>query len=254
MNAEDRQKNIVDLILRDIVTPEGLADHLDVAVSTVRRDLTALLKKGVIARVHNDTLIALTARPEHMIHGRYKKAYAQKVAIAKAAARFVEPGDTLMLDAGTTTGLFAREIRNIPDLTVITNGLSTINMLAGVDTIDLVVLGGTLRHVSHGLTGPMAEQALHRMTADKAFVSADGVVMGNGLCETSISQAWLKELMIQRARAVYVLADASKLGNACAKAWSPLTRPWTLVTDADATPEQIGPFLNSSSVTVITAD
>ncbi len=253
MNAAERQKIILDLLLKDITTPEALGAHLDVALSTIRRDITELLKQGLIARAYDDQLIVLTARPEHLLSERSKIAYEQKVAIAQTASRFVQAGDTLMLDAGTTTGLFAREIRNV-DLTVVTNGLATINMLSGAENIELVVLGGTLRHVSHGLTGPMAEQALQRMSADKAFVSADGVVMGNGLCETSISQAWLKELMIQRSREVFVLADSSKLGNACAQAWSPLTRPWTLITDSMASPEQIGPFLNSPSVTVVIAD
>jgi DeoR/GlpR family transcriptional regulator of sugar metabolism len=104
-------------------------------------------------------------------------------------------------------------------------------VLAGEPGIELVVLGGTVRPISMGTVGPLAEAALRQMTADRLFTSADGVVAGRGLCEATLEQVSLKTLMTRQAAAVYVLADASKLGRAGQPFWTPLQPAWTLVTD-----------------------
>ena len=105
--------------------------------------------------------------------------------------------------------------------------------------LDLVVLGGALRATSMSTVGPLAIEALRLMTADRAIVSADGVVAGRGLCEASLDPVALKSLMMRQAREVIVLANAGKLGRAEQTAWAPLPRDWTLVTDSAEPREQL---------------
>jgi DeoR family fructose operon transcriptional repressor len=88
---------------------------------------------------------------------------------------------------------------------------------------------------------------------DKVFLGADGLASGRGLCEASQEQAALKAKMINQAEQVYVLADASKLGYTGQQAWTPLERPWFLVTDPSAAPEKLAPFLADPLVTVLVA-
>jgi DeoR/GlpR family transcriptional regulator of sugar metabolism len=84
-------------------------------------------------------------------------------------------------------------------------------------------------------------------------MSADGVIAGRGLCEASVEQASVKATMIERAAAVYVLADPSKLGRAESHWWTPLPERWTLITDSSAKPEQLAPFQEAPGVTVVVA-
>jgi DeoR family fructose operon transcriptional repressor len=86
----------------------------------------------------------------------------------------------LILVAGTTTGALARQLRRFRNLKVITNGFSVMLALAEAEDIEVILLGGTLRYISYGVVGPYAELVLRRITADKTFVSADGVVAGRG--------------------------------------------------------------------------
>ncbi len=102
-----------------------------------------------------------------------------------------------------------------------------------------------------GVIGPLAEMVLRRLTVDKAFLGADGVVAGRGLCEASPEQCALKELMMGQAGAVAVLADSSKLGHASQQYWARIPGHWTLVTDPGAGEELLKPFLRLPSVRVL---
>lgn len=154
------------------------------------------------------------AVPEQSLDQRIATNQAQKRAIARCAATAVQAGETIIVDAGTTTGALAVELRERQDLRVVTNGLATIQALTGAPGAELIALGGVLRHISLGFVGAHAERTMRRISAAKVFVGADGVVAGRDICEATDAQASLKELMIAQANGVYVLADSSKLGRA----------------------------------------
>ena len=145
------------------------------------------------------------------------------------------PGETVLLDAGTTVGAMGEFLRETERLTVITAGLTALEELADADDARVECLGGTLRHLSQGFLGPLTEAALARVTFDRAFLGADAVTADRGICEAELEQTRLKELMIERAGAVYVLAHAAKLGQRPFHAWAPLPPRVTLVTDSSAT-------------------
>jgi DeoR/GlpR family transcriptional regulator of sugar metabolism len=133
------------------------------------------------------------------IDGLYTEAYAHKRAIARWAAAQVQPGETVLLDAGSTVGALARELRTAKELTVATTGLTALHELADVETVHVECLGGTLRPLSQAFVGPLTEAALERMTFDRVFLSADGVTADGGICEADLRQTRLKELMARRA-------------------------------------------------------
>lgn len=247
MNRLQRRTRIADLLRTRPVEVEELVALFGVSASTIRRDLASLTQDGDIVRTYGGAV----AGHEQTLHERELLARAQKAEIARVAARSVHAGQLILLDAGTTTGALAALLADRTDLTVATNGLTTLNALADAEGIRLIALGGTLRHVSQGMVGPMAEAALAGLTADTAFIGADGVVAGRGVCEATQEQASLKRLMVAQAGAVYVLADATKLGQAASHFWTRLDRPWTLITDTTATPEQLAPFHADPQVTVL---
>lgn len=218
-----------------------LSQHFGVTASTIRRDLARLTADGRLARTYGGAM-ALTAHPEASLRERTGEAYAQKRAIARWAAAQVQPGETVLLDAGSTVGALAHELRAAKDLTVATTGLTALHELSDLQSVHVECLGGTLRPLSQAFVGPLTEAALERMTFDRVFLSADGVTADGGICEADLRQTRLKELMARRAAMVYVLAHAEKLGHAPFHSWAALPPGWTLVTHQEATREQVTAF------------
>ena len=229
---------------------EALARHLDVSLVTVRRDLNQLAAHGRLVRTFGGAVPSGGREPESTLAQRQNKNKSRKEAIARVAAAEILPGETIILDAGTTTGALAGQLRGWRDLRVITNSLQVMAVLAGDDGIELIMLGGATRQKSLSTVGPLAELSLRRLTADRVFLGADGIVAGRGLCEAGMDQIQLKELMMVQATTIYVLADSSKLGRPAQQAWAPLDRPWTLITDAQAEAGQLDPFRSLPGVTI----
>jgi DeoR/GlpR family transcriptional regulator of sugar metabolism len=253
MRAKDRRELLLRLVAEEEVSVEALANRLHVTPSTIRRDLTKLTSEGKVTRTYGGAVTTADRSPEPTLHQRAARCRAEKNAIGRWAATQVAEGETVILDAGTTTGRVAHHLRDRLGLTVVTNGITSLLELAGAEDVEVVALGGTLRHISQGFVGPLTEMVLTRLSADRLFLGADGLVADRGICEFSSVQTRLKELMAARARETYVLADHTKLGHAPFNAWAPLERPWTLVTDDGATTEQLAPFrrLSHTHVTIV---
>jgi DeoR family fructose operon transcriptional repressor len=250
MKRRNRHERILELLQSSALDIERLAEVLQVSVATIRRDLGQLAEQGKITRTYGGAVLPPTGL-ERSLQERAMIAKQEKEVIAQLAVAQVEDGDTLILDAGTTTGALARQLRRFRNLKVITNGFSVMLALAESDNIEVILLGGTLRYISYGVVGPYAELVLRRITAKKSFVSADGVVAGRGLCEATAEQASLKALMLQQAESVYILADSTKLGDSYSSFWTPFPEKWTLLTDAGATETQLLPFRALPGIRII---
>jgi len=248
-----RREEIVRLATTSgLASVEELAAAFDVTASTIRRDLAQLTAEGRLARTYGGAM-ALLARSETSLRQRVGEAYEAKRGIARWAAHQVAAGETVLLDAGSTVGALAHELRWTAPLTVVTTGLTSIEALADAEDVHVECLGGTLRHLSQGFVGPLTEAALERMTFDRVFLGADGVTADRGICEAALEQTRLKELMARQAQRVYVLAHAAKLGRSPFHAWAQLPAGWTLVTDRGAGPGAVAPFL-AAGVDVVVVD
>lgn len=252
MTSERRRRAILESVRAGRSEIVDLAAAFEVSTATVRRDLALLAERGEISRTYGGAVAG--PRPIELRLGEKELARrSEKRAIAAAAAELVEPGDVLLLDAGTTTGQLAVLLRDRPGLTVITNGTNTLFTLAEADGVEVIVLGGRLRHTNQALIGPMAEEALRHVYVDKAFLGADGVVAGRGICCASMEQATLKAAMASRARHVFVLADHTKLGSAPFAYWAPLPQPVTVLTDAAASSAAVASVEQDPSMSVLRA-
>ncbi|EFH12397.1 DeoR/GlpR family DNA-binding transcription regulator [Pseudoroseomonas cervicalis] len=213
---------------------EALAARFGVSASTIRRDLQDLSAQHPIARTYGGAMLAGSA-VEQSLGTRATQRRPAKAAIAEAALALLAEGETLILDGGSTVEALGRRLPGWLSgrrLRVITNNLPLIPVLAGAPGLELIVLGGVVRPISMGTTGPFAEQSLRQMSADRLFTSADGLLPGYGLCEATPEQVSLKSLMMRQAASVVVLADASKLGQGKQPFWAPLPPGAVLVTDA----------------------
>ncbi len=254
MKAADRHRAILELVRARDTHVEQLSAALGVSEATVRRDLAMLAKQRHLVRTHGGATALLGMHePEASLEERKASQRDQKDAIARAAARHVEDGDTLLLDGGTTCAALALHLCARQNLHVVTNNLLAVTPLANAPGVRLTLIGGDLRGSSMSTLGPLAELTLSRLSVDKAFLGADGVVAEFGLCEASDQQAYLKECIIKRAAQVFVLADADKLGRARQQHWTPLEREWTLITDSQAQETQLEPFRALAQIRVETA-
>jgi len=253
LGSRQRREEIVALATTSgLASVEELALTFEVTASTIRRDLAQLTAEGRLARTYGGAM-AMIAHSETSLRQRAGEAHPAKRGIARWAASQVRAGETVLLDAGSTVGALAHELRGTAPLTVATTGLTALEALADVEDVHVECLGGTLRHVSQGFVGPLTEAALERMTFDRVFLGADGVTADRGICEAGLEQTRLKELMARRADRVYVLAHAAKLGTRPFHAWVQLTGNWTLVTDDTVASDMLAPFL-AAGVDVVVAD
>jgi DeoR/GlpR family transcriptional regulator of sugar metabolism len=240
--SDTRRSEIVRLARSSgLASVEELSAQFGVTPSTIRRDLSQLTSQGLIARTYGGA-IALARRQEPSLRQRAMEGFEAKRAIARWASEQVAPGETILLDAGTTVGAMGEFLRDVDDLVVVTAGLTALEALADADDVRVECIGGTLRHLSQGFVGPLAEATLQRLTFDRAFLGADAVTADLGICEAELEQTRLKEIMIERASKIYVLAHAEKLGRKPFHAWAPIPKGATLVTDTDATDAQTLPF------------
>ncbi|TDQ54962.1 DeoR/GlpR family DNA-binding transcription regulator [Actinorugispora endophytica] len=214
MYAEERQRLILERARREgRVDVAQLASEFEVTYETVRRDLTALERHGVLRRVHGGAIPverlgfepALTVRDTVMIQ--------EKERIAKAALAELPDEGAVLLDAGSTTGRLAEQLPSDRDLTVVTNSLSIAFALTPRTNINLMLLGGRLRTRTQATVDGWALQALEEIYVDVAFLGANGVSVERGLTTPDTAEAMVKRAMVRSARRAVLLADHTKVGN-----------------------------------------
>ncbi|TDC90683.1 DeoR/GlpR transcriptional regulator [Saccharopolyspora aridisoli] len=231
-----------------LTSVDELSSTFGVTASTIRRDLAQLQAAGRLARTYGG---AMPLAHEASLRQRNGEATEAKQAIARWAADQVQPGETVLLDSGSTTTALARELSHRSDLTVVTTAITVLHELAHAD-LHVECLGGALRQLSQGFVGPLTAAVLERRTFDRAFLGADGVTAEHGICEADLEQTRLKELMAQRADHVYVLVHADKLGQRPFRAHTPLSPHWTLVTDDSVSPTTSAHF-HAQGLSVVVA-
>lgn len=252
MRAPDRREEIVRMARSNgLASVDELAEAFGVTQSTIRRDLAMLDASNQLARTYGGVIAVRAPHYEASLQERTSENYAAKDAIGRWAAGQVEPGQTILLDAGTTTARLAAHLHGVSPLTVVTSGLTPFFELADDTDMDRILLGGDYREISQSFAGPLTEAALDRWSFDRVFLGADAVTADRGICEASPAQTRLKEMMARAGDQVFVLAHSAKLGTTPFNAWVQLPGAWTLVTDVGATPEQLEPFSRRGIHTVL---
>jgi DeoR family transcriptional regulator, fructose operon transcriptional repressor len=249
MKVTKRREAMLDAVLGGMNDVATLCEHFGMSEATVRRDLRALATDRRIVRTYGGAAAVGSHEPEAPLEERRISGREQKEAIAKAASAYIEDGDTVFLDGGTTTAALARHLSSRPTVRIVTNNLLVVGQLAA-SGLQVTLIGGEVRSSSMSTLGPLAQIALSRISVDKAFLGADGVVAELGLCEATGDQSYLKECVIRQAARVFVLVTADKVGRASQQHWTPLERDWTLITDDSVSTQQIEPFELRGGVTV----
>ncbi len=214
LNIIDRHKLILNkLELNGYVNVNELSLEFGVSVVTIRKDLKLLEERKLLFRSHGRAIPADPYITEHHVNIKEKIHAEEKIRIAIEAASNLEPNDSIILASGTSVIEFAKHIKQIEGLTVLTASLDTALILSENPNIDVIQLGGTVRRSSSSVVGPIGEKMLAELTFTKLFLGVDGIDLEYGLTTTNIMEASLNKQMINAAQKIIVLADSSKFGR-----------------------------------------
>ncbi len=234
-----RLRTIADIVTRDgSVRASELVETFAVTDETVRRDLKRLEAMGVVERVHGGA-VATGALSETTYAGRLLKHEAEKRAIAKFAARFVQDGDTLIVDAGTTTMYLIRELRGKRDLVVATNAVTHAAELTKNPHVTLMLIGGMVRPATFAAVGDMTIASLREIHVERTFLAAHSISVRSGITNPIPEEVPAKRAMIAAASEVILLVDHSKFGEESLIRVAPLTAVAHIVTSELADSDEI---------------
>ncbi|MCL6633269.1 MAG: DeoR/GlpR family DNA-binding transcription regulator [Alicyclobacillus herbarius] len=252
MFADERKLWILSqLQLQQSVSVAELAKALNTSESTIRRDLQDLEEQGRLKRTHGGAVSMEVAAFEPSIQEKSVQHQAEKYAIAEAAQMFIKTGDTVILDAGSTTLQIARQFTG-SGVTFITNSLAIADELGGRADTQVILLGGELRPTTGALVGPFCQQMLARLHADTLFLGTNGIHARQGVTTPNVAEAAAKAAMIQAARRVILVADHTKFGQISLVQVAGLDEIDTLITDIDAEGE-LRQALDEHSVEIVVA-
>lgn len=231
----ERQKQILSLLERQgRLSVAEIVQQFSISEATARRDLESLASQGKAQRVHGGVISAEKAPPELPILDRKSEQADEKARVGRAAASLVADKETIFLGSGTTVLEVARNVRDRKSLTVITNSLPVLNILAGLKEITVISLGGMLRDSEMSFIGHITEQALNEVRVDKVFMGTRGLSLEHGLTNDYLQETLTDRAILKIGREVIIVADYSKINRVATALLAPLDTMSTLVTDTNA--------------------
>ncbi|HEY4148229.1 MAG TPA: DeoR/GlpR family DNA-binding transcription regulator [Chitinophagaceae bacterium] len=233
MLANQRRDKIMDLLKED-----GSAKVLDLArlfkvtEVTIRQDLEKLEKNGAITREHGGAFLKNFSAQVQDFTVANKTNLDKKERIAHKCLEFIESGDTIILDSGSTTTEVAKKLKGMKSLTVITNALNIALMLGAEPGIEVIVTGGDFKPPTLSLTGQKAADFFKGLNVQKLFLATAGISLKAGLSYPSISDLVVKKAMIDAAETRYLVADSTKIGKAALASLGALSLIDYIITDS----------------------
>ncbi|MCC6197728.1 MAG: DeoR/GlpR transcriptional regulator [Burkholderiales bacterium] len=241
-----------ELAVRGAVSVAELSDILGASSATIRRDLDALAREGVVERGHGGAAPRVSRPAEEALAIREHKNVDEKRAIASAAAKTLKSGDTVFLNDGSTVMALARELAaGDLELFVVTCAVNVAHVLVANPRLDVCLLGGFVRRSSLAVGGAFAEAMLEQFNADVAILSSDAFSVGEGMSFDNAEDALLSRKMAQRARRCVAMVTHPKFASAARLTGVATGQIDVLVTDA--LPEDLRRDLAAADISVIEA-
>lgn len=247
----ERHRKLLDLVEAQKQVPVNeLAEALGVSKETIRRDLSFLAERDLLRKVHGRAVSNQTG-VENSFGLRRTEQLEAKQTIARLAASLFRSGDSLLIDTGTTTALFAVELARLSGLNVFTNSWEVASILGRAEhRHNVFMLGGKVDAETAQTQGPLLVEQLQSIYVDYAVIGTGGCDLTTGLMHYSLEEAQAAKAMAARCKSVVVLADHEKLGRKALYSVIGLDRVDKLVTDAPP-PIKLATALNQAGVSVI---
>ena len=234
MFALERQKKIIELLNSEgSVFVNKLSVTLGVTEETVRRDLEKLEKQEMLVRTHGGAVPIDQSTYELSLETRKRTNVDIKMRLAKEAVSHIIPGDIIFLDASTTTFYMAKELKNMSNVTVVTNSLRVVSELSNQENLKVILVGGVVSN-NQSVVGSLAEHTVEEnYFAGKMFLSSKGIDIDAGLLESNEKECGIKKIMMKNCREKYYMCDKSKIGRVGFVKLAPLEEVDYIITEAE---------------------
>jgi DeoR/GlpR family transcriptional regulator of sugar metabolism len=245
-------------MIREILEKEttkdvnSLSKYFNVSVVTIRRDLNELNRAGLIERTHGGAFTTEMLKPIDLSTFQLKSNLQkeEKKLIGKYAASLVKPGNTIYLGGGTTTYWVAKNLYSVSPITVVTNSLPLANLLAQIESINLIMLGGNLKRREYTFVGEFAEKTLSNIYYDLVITGINGIHPDHGLTSNYPAELMSDKIFLSISERTIVVADHTKFGRVATYKTAELTSVKTIITDKKA-PKDMVETIRKKGVAVI---
>lgn len=253
MLPNQRRDKILELLKEDgSAKVIDLARIFKVTEVTIRQDLEKLEKEGLIVKEHGGAYLKDVEDQVRNFHLAQQENLEKKAVIAAKCMEYIENGDTIILDSGSTTTEIAKQLKGLKKLTVITNALNIALILGAEPGIDVIVTGGEFKPPTLSLTGQKAADFFKGLNVQKLFLATAGISLKSGLTYPSISDLVVKKAMIEAADITYLVADSTKMGKSALASLGALSLIDYIITDPDIEEKHKAVF-REHKIDVITA-
>jgi DeoR/GlpR family transcriptional regulator of sugar metabolism len=232
MKVELRHEQILKLLEKKGILSVGeLSDCFALSVVTIRKDLDDLASEGLLERTFGGAVFSNRSLFNSSFRESARQHSQQKDAIASAAMEYIQAGDTVILDAGTTTLALAQLLKEqLKSAFIITCSVPAALELSSAG-YDILLLGGVVRNKSLALLGRETLTVLEHYRADKAFLGSSGFTAKRGHGTPNLEHAQIKEAIIRASEQTYVLVDSSIYGHNCLSSFTRLRAVALTITD-----------------------
>ncbi|HEX8334997.1 MAG TPA: DeoR/GlpR family DNA-binding transcription regulator [Segetibacter sp.] len=214
VNITERHQFILSKVQKEgFLQVLDLCKELNVSSVTIRKDLKLLEDKNLLYRTHGGASLKNPYTVDKPVNEKEKLQSSEKMKIGAIAAKTIEANDSIIIASGTTVLALAKNIKPDHQLTVITSALNVALELLRHENIEIIQLGGIMRHTSSSITGTYAESMLTDFVCSKLFLGVDGIDIDFGLTTTSAVEAHLNRQMISSSQKLIVLTDSTKFGR-----------------------------------------
>ena len=228
----ERQKKYLALLSnKDVVTISYFMTKFDVSIETVRRDLSILEKQDKIEKVYGGAKLKKSILNEPSIEERMVNNLKEKDLIGKKCCEFINDGDCIFIDSGSTTYHITKHIRDKKNLTIITNSIAVVNELINTD-FEIIIIGGKIRHEECSVVTFDYIFNFSQLNIQKSFICAGGITAKNGISDFNMQEAVTRKKIIERSKEIYVAADSNKLGRDVLINVAPLNKIDYIITDS----------------------
>lgn len=260
MLSEQRYEEILNVLDRDgSVKATALCSLLNISRETVRRDLENMEAKGMLRRIHGGAMKAEVSQekglPYTSFHKRKEEHSFSKEKIALEAVNYIQEGQAVALDSGTTSLILAKAIKGrFHTLTVVTNSLAIANELADAEGITLVLTGGIYRSDEEAFVSDIATLIFSKINVDIFFLTTCGISVERGITYQRMDEIIVQNKMMEAAAKTIVIADSSKLGVNSLVKMCGIDQISMIITDSEASREQIQAFKDAGVGVVISKE
>lgn len=229
------------LIRKRFASIPELCNSFDVSQNTIRRDINELCGRGIATKVYGGIMLNKEndVIPYNM---RSVSNLDEKIALSHLASRYIENGETIYIDSGTTTVNILRYIPKIFNLTIISNSLNVYNEGLRLPHLNVISTGGLLYHKTYSFVGLTAIDTIKNYYINKAFMAATGVSLDSGATNNSFHENEIKKTVISSCKNIILMVDHTKIDHPASITFSPLESISSFVTDRKPPPDYISFF------------